>query len=201
MSDFTPETGSDGRPRPRYGEYATPEEQRARIRQPDATDALEAGIAPEPERAAPAPRSEPGPFGGPAYGATPRFDEPQAARPPHPVDRVVTIALLAYGAINVILAMPAYFDLSSYMGQVMSMLDISGTFTNTDAARIWGPVAGISIIVGFLVTAFVAVRALRRGRLAWWIPVVGAAGSFFVASLCLVVVILGDPAFQQMAIG
>ncbi len=29
--------GPDERPRPQYGEYATPEEQRARIQQPDAT--------------------------------------------------------------------------------------------------------------------------------------------------------------------
>ena len=33
----------DERPRPQYGEYATPEEQRARIQQPDATWALETG--------------------------------------------------------------------------------------------------------------------------------------------------------------
>ena len=52
MSDFAPEVGPDGRPRPRFGEYASAEEQRARITQPDVTDALSAGVAPEATRPA-----------------------------------------------------------------------------------------------------------------------------------------------------
>ena len=34
----------DPRPRPQYGEYASPEEQRARIAKPDVTDALSTGV-------------------------------------------------------------------------------------------------------------------------------------------------------------
>jgi hypothetical protein len=45
MSDQTPDSPA----RPQYGEYATAEEQRARIRQPDVTESLAAGrMAPEP---------------------------------------------------------------------------------------------------------------------------------------------------------
>ena len=42
------------RPRPQYGEYATPEEQRARIKQPDTTWALEPAAGALRDAAAPA---------------------------------------------------------------------------------------------------------------------------------------------------
>ena len=41
--------------RPQYGEYATPEEQRARIQQPDTTWLLETGQDPDALHGAPAP--------------------------------------------------------------------------------------------------------------------------------------------------
>jgi energy-converting hydrogenase Eha subunit C len=216
MSDFAPETGPDGRPRPRYGEYATPEEQRARIAQPDATFALDAGVAPgdasdsrsdAPSPARPTmspptgvdrrsslPATTPRAGGGPL----PPMADPGAKARQHPVDRIATIALLAYGALNVVLSMPAYFDLAGYMPQVMSVAGIDATFTNTEGAKLWGPIAAIVLIVGYVVTAFLAVRALRRGRIAWWIPLVGAAVSYFAASLCILVVLLGDPAFSAL---
>ncbi len=46
------------RPRPQYGEYATPEEQRARIQHPDVTWALETGQAVEGGQVHPAPAGD-----------------------------------------------------------------------------------------------------------------------------------------------
>ena len=73
----------DERPRPQYGEYATPEEQRARIQQPDATWALETGQAVDGAQVHAAPAD-----------AAP-VDPVPAMTPARGVDRVVTLALLA----------------------------------------------------------------------------------------------------------
>ena len=52
---------AESRPRPQYGEYATPEEQRARIQHPEVTEALQSGVAPEPEPEEPTEPSTPTP--------------------------------------------------------------------------------------------------------------------------------------------
>ena len=85
----------DAPPRPQYGEYATPEEQRARIRQPDAAQPVHAGrvrapVAVTRRRLAPRP---------------PRLRR-STPRARHAVDRIVTFALLAYGLVNVVSAIP-----------------------------------------------------------------------------------------------
>ena len=51
----------DARPRPQYGEYATPEEQRARIQRPETTGALETGQDPRRRLVDPAPPAGPDP--------------------------------------------------------------------------------------------------------------------------------------------
>lgn len=176
--------GGEPRPRPQYGEYATPEQQRAHIRQPAPSQ------APVPVEQAP-PQAPP--------AGAPWMRGHAASSHAHPVDRIVTIALLAYGALNVVFALPAYFNLPAYMKQVMTILGIAGDFTNLDGARLWGPIAAAVLVAGFAVTAWIAVRHVRRGRLSWWIPVVGAVVSYVLVAMCLTVVILGDPAFVQFA--
>ncbi len=198
MSDVAPETGPDGRPRPRYGEYATPEEQRARIQQPDATFSLDAGEAPA---SAPETRAQPGLFGPPPSGA-PQFGAPaRAAGTPHPVDRIVTIALLAYGAINVIFSAVSFFDLSALATQALQLLGVDAEFTNVDAARVWGPIAAGVLVVGYLLTAVLSIRRLRTGRWTWWVPLVGAAATYIVVYICISVPLLGDPAFTRYVSG
>ncbi|MEZ3159675.1 DUF6264 family protein [Microbacterium sp. BWT-B31] len=175
----------DPRPRPAYGEYATPEEQRARIKDPGAawvySPAADAVVA--PEQAAPAqPVPEPAPAGV------------RAGRP-HPVDRVVTLALLAYGLINVAFTAFSFLDLASVAQQAMDLMGIEGEFTNVDAARTWGIVAAVVLVVGYVATAALSVLQLRRGRIAWWIPLAGAVATYLVVYVCLAVPLLGDPAF------
>ena len=70
--------------RPQYGEYATPEEQRARIRQPDATLSLDEGVHPGTVPAA-----------APQHLAVGETDPGRRGR----IDRIVTFALLALGAL------------------------------------------------------------------------------------------------------
>jgi len=158
--------------RPRYGELATPEEQRRA-----------AGLPPVAEVVAPsAPVSDPAPAA------------PAPARPSS-VDRFATIALLAYGLVNVVVTGLSYLDIVPVMNQTMGMLGIEGEFTNYVAGRTWGTIAAVVLAVGWCVTAALSIRRLRRGRLTWWVPLVGAVITLGIASFCLVVPMMGDPAF------
>lgn len=189
MSDGTPGQPADPRPRPAYGEYATPEEQRARIRQPDATWSIETGQAPVEPRATEPPATEP--HGWPVDTA------PVPASQRRGGDRIVTIALLVVGAFNVATTAVSYFDLAALADQAMQLLGMTGEFTNIEAARLWGPIAAAVLVVGYLLTAFFAWRSLRAYRLSWWIPVVGAVVTYLGVYVCLSVPLLGDPAFAS----
>ena len=175
MSDQKP----DSPPRPQYGEYATPEEQRARIRQPDVTESLAAGrMAPEP--AAP----QTGPVAAPTT----------TARPVRRFDRIITFALLAYGLVTVITSIPAFADYGTYADFVFDFLSIDAQLTDPAAGRPWGIAAALVLAVGWFVTAAVSWWSVRRGRLTWWIPVVGGIIFMTMASFLLLVPMMGDQA-------
>jgi energy-converting hydrogenase Eha subunit C len=183
-----PHSAESSRPRPQYGEYATPEEQRARISQPDTTWAIETGQAPAAVSAA-APAAEP--------QSWPIDDSP----PPRSRngDRIVTLALLVIGALNVAVTAISYFNLAELADQAMKLLGIDGEFTNFAAAQLWGPIAAGVLLLGYLLTVFLAWRNVWAGRLSWWIPVVGAIVTYIGVYVCLAVPLLGDPAFIQYA--
>lgn len=160
--------------RPQYGEIATPEEQRRAAGLPPIPEVAPASAVPSP------PQSRP--------------DAP-AARPRVPVDRFATVALLAYGLVNVIMTGLSYLDFATAMNQVMTVLGIDGEFTNYSQGRIWGTIAAFVLAVGWSVTAYLAIRRLRRGKLAWWVPVAGAVVTIVIASICVAIPMMSDPAF------
>jgi len=164
--------------RPQYGEYATPEEQRRLAGLPPMDAAAEAPAAPTP-----APVAE-----------TPTRDAVRA--PGRPWDRIITIALLAYGVVNVIMTAMSYLDLPPLMNQSMQILGIEGEFTNYAQGKIWGTAAAVVLVVGWIITAWLSMRRLRSGRLTWWVPLVGAVVTMIVASVCITVPMMGDPAFM-----
>lgn len=159
--------------RPQYGELATPEEQR-----------LAAGLPPlsevQPEAAVPE--------------SAPQATASESARR-RPVDRFATIALLAYGLVNVAVTAMSYLDLPASMNQTMMMLGIDGEFTNFAQGRLWGTIAAIVLVAGWCVTAALSVRRLRRRKLSWWVPIVGAAVTLLLTVICVAVPMMGDPAF------
>lgn len=112
-----------------------------------------------------------------------------------PIDRAATIALLAYGLVNVILTVISYRDVPRLMDQSLEMLGIGGKFTSYEAGRTWGTIASIVLLAGWTITAAWAVLWLRRRRVTWWIPVVGAVVFTIAAAACLTVPMFGDPAF------
>src|SRR5690606_2848653 len=121
-----------------------------------------------------------------------------SARPvqARPWDRVITIALLAYGLFNVIMTGISYLDLPTVMNASMKILGIEGEFTNFAQGRLWGTIAAVLLVVGWVITAWASIRRLRTGKLTWWVPLVGAAATMLIVSICIMVPMLGDPAFM-----
>jgi hypothetical protein len=176
MSDQKP----DSPPRPQYGEYATPEEQKARIRQPDVTESLAAGRMAAPETVPPR-------TGASAVPTT-------AEHPVRRFDRIITFALLAYGLVTVITSIPAFADYGTYTDFVFEFMGIDAQLADPAAGRPWGIAAALVLAVGWLATAALSWWSVRRGRLTWWIPVVGGVVSMTVASFLLLVPMMGDQA-------
>ncbi len=165
--------------RPQYGEYATPDEQR-RL----------AGLPPVD-----------------AVPAAPSIEQPVQPAPARsitkarPWDRIITIALLAYGLVNVFMTGMAYLDLPTVMNQSMGILGIEGEFTNFAQGKLWGTTAAILLVVGWVITAWLSLRRLRTGKLTWWVPLVGAAATMLIVSICIMIPMMGDPAFMAYVDG
>ena len=179
MTDLPP----GERPRPQYGEYATPEEQRARIRQPVEPSAPDAGRPPAP--ATPGPATTPAPA---TVAAAP------AATRPRYVDRVVTFALLAYGLVTVIGSIPAAADYTQFAATFFEALGVEQTLSDPAGARGWGLASALVLGLGWLLTLAVSWRSVRAGRLSFWIPLVGGVVFNGISSVLLVVPLASDPA-------
>ena len=168
------------RPRPQYGEYASPEEQRARIQQPET-----ASVSPHPAL----PHTVPSRAHPPTAPAT-----TAAARPTRAADRIITFALLVYGLVTVVSAVPQLWDFSGFAQTWMQVAGIDATFTNTAQGELWGRIGAFVFIGGWMLTALLSWVSLRARRLSWWIPLAGAIVTFILATVCLTVPLLGDPA-------
>jgi hypothetical protein len=172
--------------RPQYGELATPEEQRRAAGLPPLEE-----IVVEPLAAAPATSSAPA-------SSSARVEQPASdpsMKRSHPIDRFATIAMLAYGLINIVITGLSYLDLPSVMNETMKVLGIEGEFTNFAQGKTWGTIAAVLLAVGWSVTAALSIRRLRRGRITWWIPITGAVVTMIVVSICIAVPMMNDPAF------
>ncbi|MGI6877441.1 DUF6264 family protein [Microbacterium sp. gxy059] len=162
--------------RPRFGELATPEEQRQRMGLPAEAPAEPADPALVPQDAPP--------------GATPRG----AASGPTPtgvvVDRIVTIAMLAYGIVNTITAIPILTDPAAFFG----VIGIDVVPSDYASHRTAGAVAVGILVVGWMLTTWLAWRRGAKRRSMWWIALLGGVVFTFLSSLVLVVSFLQDPA-------
>lgn len=179
-STAEPGPAPEERPRPAYGEYATPEEQRAAIRLP-----LPEAPAPPAASLSSVPHHAPLPVPRPTT---------TAARPTRRADRIITLALVVYGFITVLSAVPQLWHFNEFAQTWMTLAGIDATFTNTAAGDLWGRIGAAVFAIGWLITALLSWRSVIRGRLSWWIPLVGAIATFVLVSVCLTVPLLGDPA-------
>jgi hypothetical protein len=172
------------RPPAQYGEYATPEEQqRAR------------GIT-EPEGAGHHRPHD----GAPSAAAPSAATSPQverggvAAKKLHPVDRVITLVLLAFGLFLVLNGIPGYLAMPHAMQMVYDQLG-AGTYPARDVAASLGVTALVVQAVLWVATAASAWAAMKRGRLAWWIALLGGVLAFIATVVIVSIALFADPNF------
>lgn len=166
---------SDDRPRPQYGEYATPEQQQAAIREPLPQPVVEpVHTAPTPPSAAPispvAPAKVPG-------------------------DRVVTLILLGIGLLSVLLIGLPMASFSVMLPEVLLQAGVPAEYANIERSRLWDVAMCAVYVIGFAVTAFFALRRLRAGKLSWWIPIVGAVITGVLFNIVASTAYATDPGF------
>lgn len=163
------------RPRAQYGEYASPEEQlKAKGQAADVSlDASTEPVAPVADRT-------------PAGGTAPRRA--------HPVDRIVTIALLGFGLFTVITSIPGYLRMPEAMQTVYDQFG-AGTYSDGELADALGIVAIVSQAAIWILTAAFTVWSLKRDRFSWWIPVVGGAVAFASLMIIVSIALMADPSF------
>ena len=192
-------SSDDDRPKPQYGEYATPEEV-AEARGPlpveptDPVSRLAAPISrPASPRAAKA-SSRPSPS---LSSAPPPRGAPVAARHPRQANNLITVLLLVVGIWNTVTSIPSYLDFGTVLTQGVAVAGY-GTVTFGAAAHTAGIVL-LAISCLLLIAAVgVSLQLIRSGRRSIWVPVVAAA-LYLVASLVVMsVVVANTPALLHV---
>jgi len=161
-------TESGQRPRPRYGEYATPEEV-AEARGPlppdpaEATDPISRLAAPIERPAAPrSVKAARRPSAGLAWAPPPR-SAPAGARQPRPGNNLITALLLVFGIWNTVGSIPSYLDYGAALSQGLQALGY-GTVAFGAVARTAGIVLLVVSLLVLIVAVVVALQLIRAGR-------------------------------------
>lgn len=192
---------------PNYGEYATPLEQATAMGIPlaKATDpstpapdasARVSGLSPEALKDLAVPRASdirstksPVTGDGAAGAAT--------APPPHRVDRFVSAVFLGIGAWAVLQQVFATDYLSRSLTAAFAQMGY-GTFTPPPVTSTMDTVLKGVVVLLFVITATVTSRRLRRGRMAFWVPLVGGVAGLIATTIIITILVSMDPSFVQM---
>lgn len=172
---------SDERPRPQFGAYASSDEQLAR-----------SGQAPQRHVSDPAlvPRDMP-----PEDPATPRRPgQREAVGQGTLIDRIVTIAMMAFGLYSIIGGIRVYTDpyaLAAAIG--MDGLELS----DAGALRTAGVVAIVVMLLGWAGTVWLLWRRHTRRKSMWWIALIAGVVFTFVGALIVAVAFAMDPAVLE----
>lgn len=183
--------------RPAYGEYASPEEQARRMN----LDPPSGAVAPEKEQAPSAPRSDvrdaaprQAAAAGGEQGRAPLVAPLTGARR---ADRLIAILLVIWGLISVIRNVPILTDLASFFYDAFELWGVDAELSDPAAAHVWGVASASVLGVGWLLTALVTWLRTRRGRLVFWVPLVGAVVTGVVVTVMISVPLASDPALMQ----
>jgi len=193
------------RPAPQYGEFATPDEVREALGQPQAPDPAHR-IAGEELSATPS---------GDAMSTSPAASTPVVAPVVAPVaasataptdprvssarrwDQFVTVALLVMGMWNVIFGAPGMlaFDqaMRSYFTEVQGVPDA----TFGEPTRIIGQVMAAALITVLVACIWFSWRRVRAARIAFWVPLVGAGAALAIMLLGVVALLALEPGLYE----
>ena len=190
-----------GRPRPQYGEYASESEQRAHIREPlpevtptPLTPPADASVNADRTPGSAAPSGLNAGFGpGARAGAAGAAVDP--ARAARQTDRIITIALLAFGALNVITTFFSFQDFAAMVDRSYLIMGIDGSFSNFESGKLWGTIASLVLLAGYVGTVIIARGRMKANKTAWWVAIAGAVVTYVIIMACISVPLMSDPAF------
>lgn len=109
-------------------------------------------------------------------------------------DLLLSAVLLAYGLYSVVSGMFQFADLGALINRVYQTQGI-GQFTTTGLATTLGVVINASDVVLFVATGLITFTLLRRGRVAFYVPLIGGAIAGIIAVVCILVLMFADPAY------
>ena len=165
---------TDDRPRPKYGEYAP------------------AGSTP----IAPTPATPP------AITADTNAIEaaPEAAAEPtekrRTWDVALTTALILVGVLDVVGSFARFGDLAATLREIYDQQGI-GAFTSDQLANDMGLAINVTRLVLLVAGIGFGLWRLGRHRIAFWVPLSAGALAFIVVGVCLLVVVITDPALAE----
>ena len=169
---------SDERPRPKFGAYASNEEQLARINEHMPQPVMDPALIPQDM-----------PPEDPARAARPGSREPVGQLTM--VDRVVTVALLAFGLYTVLGSIGTYLDPYS----LLDLLGMKGTtLTDPGALKTAGVVSTVLMLLGWAVTVWLVWRRGARRKSMWWIAVIAGIVFTIMGAMIVAVAFAMDPA-------
>jgi hypothetical protein len=116
-------------------------------------------------------------------------------------DRIITGGLLAYGLVSTVSTIMQLLDFPRYAESAAAVLGVDATYTNLQAGYVWGAAAALVYGIGWLLTALLTWRRLRRGRIAFWIPIAGFVVTALIAGVCVTLALVGDQQFMTAIIG
>lgn len=181
--------GDGERPRPRYGEYATPEEV-AEARGPlpvEPTDPVSRLAAPISTAASL--RA--------AHADTAARPLPIGVRPPRPANNLITVLLILVGIWNTAESVPSYLDLGPALTQGLERAGY-GSVEFGAAAHTAGIVLLVISCVLLLAAAAGSLQLMRMGRRSIWVPVVAAALYLITSLVVMTVVVANTPAVADL---
>lgn len=186
VKDGQPELPSNEgrRPRPQYGEYATPQEQAKIIA--DSLPPVSPLLVPQAIAGVPNP-----PDASARVGTSPPASP---GRRPRRWDLILSAALLGYATINVIAQLALRDTLATIATQFYLTQGI-GDYTPTALTTSLGDALNVITLALFVVTVLGTVWMLRRGRIAFWVPIAGGVLATIVALVFVVILLQSDPAF------
>jgi len=175
-----PQTVPASRPRPQFGELATPDEQRAAIAVPPDVAAPESVPVAEAPKRRTAPQS--------LADQTSTADGTVRA----PADRFVSWALLGLGLFNILTTSAALIDLPGAIDQFFAADDLE-PYAPVTIGRALGLGALVVTVLLWILSLVLVQRRVNVGKISWWIPVVAGVVAIIVVLVCVGGAMMIDP--------
>lgn len=113
-------------------------------------------------------------------------------------DVVLTAMLLLFGVWDVVTGYPRFAELDVALGSAYEDQGI-GVFTADSLAISMGLAINIGRVVLLVVAIVVSLRLIARRQLSFWAPLGAGVVAGLLVVVCILVVVLGDPALAEYA--